>query len=534
MGDQQYHYTQPVAQPAPNQQYNYNAPVAQPYEQAPQQYTYDANPAVANPSASMYPPIKPTNEETPIAPSGERFDYAGSKWRDPIFAVLFIVHLLGMGVTAAMYGNEVIDAVKNSSNDNPDGEWTVDEDLATVLLCLMCSAVTGLLFGMIWLKVIKTYADTIIKISLLLSSLFMLVAGVFALIQGSMIGGIVCLVLVALNALYYWLVRDRIPFAQAIITAASNSIEDNKTTLFVTYAMALLNIVWSVFWCFTAFAVFLHFQNTAQSSDPNNNNNDPQVTPINGVLYFFLLISFYWTGQVLKNICHVTTAGSVASWWLLPQMSAPVCPAFKRAMTTSFGSICFGSLIVAVLSAMREMCRTAKNSLSRSDNGGAACVACLFECMIQCIERLMKYFNLYAFTQVAIYGKSFVQAAKDTWALFTARGWTMLINDDLTGMVISMGALAGGVVSALAGAGLSFVFIDAEAEELHAYMVIAGIVGFLIGFIMVTLIMSALSSAVATTFVLWAEAPTELQRNRPEFYNKLQDTARARHPNRDW
>jgi hypothetical protein len=31
--------------------------------------------------------------------------------------------------------------------------------------------------------------------------------------------------------------------------------------------------------------------------------------------------------------------------------------------------------------------------------------------------------------QVAIYGKDFITAAKDTWALFKARGFDVLIND---------------------------------------------------------------------------------------------------------
>jgi hypothetical protein len=48
---------------------------------------------------------------------------------------------------------------------------------------------------------------------------------------------------------------------------------------------------------------------------------------------------------------------------------------------------------------------------------------------------------------VAIYGKDFMTASKDTWALFKARGFEVLINDDLTGMVLMLGAFLGGTTS---------------------------------------------------------------------------------------
>ena len=41
--------------------------------------------------------------------------------------------------------------------------------------------------------------------------------------------------------------------------------------------------------------------------------------------------------------------------------------------------------------------------------------------------------------RVAVYGKSFVDASKSTWEMFRVRGWEVIINDQLTGMVLAMG-----------------------------------------------------------------------------------------------
>jgi hypothetical protein len=57
------------------------------------------------------------------------------------------------------------------------------------------------------------------------------------------------------------------------------------------------------------------------------------------------------------------------------------------------------------------------------------------------IENLVQYFNIYAYTQVAIYGKDYCTAAKATWNLVKRRGIDAIINDNLIGIVIFMGGM---------------------------------------------------------------------------------------------
>jgi hypothetical protein len=91
------------------------------------------------------------------------------------------------------------------------------------------------------------------------------------------------------------------------------------------------------------------------------------------------LFSFYWTSQVIQTWVHVTTSGVFATYYFLEGThegvpSSPTLKSAKRASTTSFGSICFGSLIVAVLQVIRALLRTAAQE---SDNPfGAFCFAC--------------------------------------------------------------------------------------------------------------------------------------------------------------
>ena len=82
----------------------------------------------------------------------------------------------------------------------------------------------------------------------------------------------------------------------------------------------------------------------------------------------------------------------VGNWWFEPSEAAHCCSSavnnsFLRAMTTSFGSICFGSLLVAILDALRLLAHTARNM----DDGGIG--VCIAECILDCLARLLEYFN---------------------------------------------------------------------------------------------------------------------------------------------
>lgn len=71
--------------------------------------------------------------------------------------------------------------------------------------------------------------------------------------------------------------------------------------------------------------------------------------------------------------------------------SAAVNGSFVRTVTTSFGSICFGSLIVAILRALEMLANAARNN----DDGNF--LVCIAECILSCLASLVEYFNKWAF-----------------------------------------------------------------------------------------------------------------------------------------
>jgi putative copper export protein len=67
--------------------------------------------------------------------------------------------------------------------------------------------------------------------------------------------------------------------------------------------------------------------------------------------------------------------------------SSAVNSSFLRTVTTSFGSICFGSFLVAILQALRALAQSAR------ENGDAQIFACIAECILGCLASILEYFN---------------------------------------------------------------------------------------------------------------------------------------------
>ena len=162
-------------------------------------------------------------------------------------------------------------------------------------------------------------------------------------------------------------------------------------------------------------------------------------------LIFFETFSYVWTSQVIGNVALSTLAGGpYGCWYYFGPRSAgqmpshPTLSALGRACSWSLGSISFGSLIVTILEMIRLILNTLANNASAEGNPVEACLACCAACFVGFIESLVEWFNRYAYIEIALYGKAYIPAAKDTWRLFKDRGIDALVNDSLVGMSASI------------------------------------------------------------------------------------------------
>jgi len=231
------------------------------------------------------------------------------------------------------------------------------------------------------------------------------------------------------------------------------------------------------------------------------------------IIGFCLLFSWYWGATTFGNICHFTTACTVGQWWFTDDANQQyaVRTSLKRALTTNFGTICFGSFFEALIKTLR---RSAENK--RRQN----ILSCLLLCILQAIEKIVGYLNEWAFIYSALTGQSYVQAGKSFIELFQKRGWTAIINDAVVGTTLFIINILIGLISAAAGGIIIYVLMPKSPEQIIATVIIT-IISFLIGILMSSLITTIIISCVRTVFVCFALNPAVLGATHPDHLQRL-------------
>jgi len=105
-------------------------------------------------------------------------------------------------------------------------------------------------------------------------------------------------------------------------------------------------------------------------------------------------------------------------------------------------------------------------------------------------------------------------------ALFNARGWNIIIQDDLVNNCLFLVCLVIGLLTG--GTGLLLQIINEERFEVFGdAQLLSFLLGFLIGFLLSSTMMGVVSSAFHSVIVLFCEAPMEFRSNHPTLHSKL-------------
>ena len=64
-----------------------------------------------------------------------------------------------------------------------------------------------------------------------------------------------------------------------------------------------------------------------------------------------MIFILYWTSQLIKDLTHMTISGTFATYYFFENQNTSFSTllSLKRTLTTSIGSVCFGSLLVSII-----------------------------------------------------------------------------------------------------------------------------------------------------------------------------------------
>ena len=364
------------------------------------------------------------------------------------------------------------------------------------------------------------------------------------------------------------------PFAAVNLQTAISAVRANMGLFFLSGGSIIVNWMWHGIWLLAIAGVFYHDSQKEQvpcsqyyDDDQISHSGMCDQQP-NTVAIVLLCLCYYWTKEVIQNTVHTTTAGAVGSWWVQAAeeeyavrnsggcCGQDVSDSLHRACTYSFGSICMGSLLVAVLQTLEGMARNQRNRNNL--------VGLVLQCIIMCLRAYLEYFNSWAFCYVGkfmsftglrlpgseetltfvllsclsahdiitgIYGYSYLDAGKKVIDLFKARGWTTFITDRLIFRVLLMANLG---IAALDGAlcillAYFIEFSKVGTSDWAGIFAAAFWFGFFVGLVVSMPALFVLESAVRTIIVCFAEQPIVAEGGNPMLQN-LKETYAATYP----
>eukprot|EP00746_Dinoflagellata_sp_MGD_P165650 gnl/MRDRNA2_/MRDRNA2_95052_c0_seq1.p1 gnl/MRDRNA2_/MRDRNA2_95052_c0~~gnl/MRDRNA2_/MRDRNA2_95052_c0_seq1.p1 ORF type:complete len:512 (-),score=43.08 gnl/MRDRNA2_/MRDRNA2_95052_c0_seq1:446-1981(-) len=309
--------------------------------------------------------------------------------------------------------------------------------------------------------------------------------------------------------------RKLIEFTANILYAVAGVLEQHLGLCLVAMVSLLCSVAWTILCATAVVAVSDRWFKNQHDCDKNPASDACMGEGSFYGLYALTFMIFCWGVTVFQNVAHTTNCGVFGRWYF--NKPASVVSSLWVSLTTSFGSICLGSLIVAFISALEASLR----AFRRNDrNTVTQIVLCLLDCLISCIRDMMEAFSYFAYVQVAMRGLSFWSSARVTFTLCKWDNLFALVATTLVGNVCALGSLMCGLLSGLVGylVGAKFVPQDLSKDEISNIHMVNIVSAVVLGMVTSRTILNVLRSGFATIVVCWAENKETLRTLHSRLY----------------
>lgn len=159
----------------------------------------------------------------------------------------------------------------------------------------------------------------------------------------------------------------------------------------------------------------------------------------------FLTFGLIWFTFFLTASNNYVTMVTASTYYFNSDLgkegSGEVTTGLRWAWTKNFGSLAFGSLIVAIIFTIRVIVYyiLKKAEKASGDNGVMKCITCVVMCFLKCLEEIIEYINRAAYAFMAISGKGFCSSAYNGLLLQMKHGAKFAFGNYLASMFILLG-----------------------------------------------------------------------------------------------
>lgn len=424
--------------------------------------------------------------EKPIpAPAYEEaFPISNPKYNDKFFTYLFLSVLAAFGIL--VYHNYSPQNSPIWSSDSVSTEMS--KPMKQLYALIGISTITPFLTSTIVLLLVYTIPTFFLIVALSLVPLSLAAMTFSAFAAGSIVMG-TFLGLMAFGSFMFMITSyNRFAFSSTILKLVVTAMSTHPSTLFISFLSALISAIVSVAYLLAVMVIANSRIAIDDGYCPHTNGNDICVSNTTVFIAIFALFTGFYLFQVIENTTHVILAGIFSSWYFFDTSDTKPLNAasgsIKRAFTYCFGSICFGSLLVSIVQTTKVTLQMAKSKIragqyNNRNNGDSDSAGQLLLCVLLCIvtilewfatelEYWIRWFNRYAYSYLAMYGKPYLQSARDTFEILRYKGLDILINDSLIGSAINLYSLLSVLLTGLV------LYISFHALDMSPEMLVIG------------------------------------------------------------
>ncbi|KAL9558369.1 hypothetical protein PS6_001335 [Mucor atramentarius] len=302
-----------------------------------------------------------------------------------------------------------------------------------------------------------------------------------------------------LNLLYIKVIfnnKHRINQTVSVIELACDVIRFNPGIILVSFVLLATFVVFSIVWItfFNRLWLIGHLGDKSSMAGA--------IWVVNNYVYTlaaFYVFFFMWTAKLLVYMERFALSAITAQWYFhrndlsTSNSNPPWKSALIKASTTSFGTLAFGSLILAIIQFLQFIARSI-----RKYSKTAKPFAAVLSFILRFIDALVSTFSNYTISLAGITGESFCSAATSATKIFRRNLLTGIFGDLLTQLILYIGA---SVIALSSGFG-AYVYATHSLHSPHGFVV--GLIGTLMPWYLSQFFSYTMMSIIDASFLCYA------------------------------
>eukprot|EP00944_MAST-04C_sp_MAST-4C-sp1_P009183 g9183.t1 len=386
------------------------------------------------------------------------------------------------------------------------GLYVKDIELSMVQI-LVCGCVASVIFGFLWLVLLRFFARCMIWTTLIGAMIIMIAGSFFTLYKAQIIelsaagsavsssvadatsavdttsvandtwtpiAYITCFI-TTIYIVIIFVAWKKIMVAAAIIVEATKAIRDMPVIVAfpLSTVVTILGIFVGWLYCFMGLYTIGSYNDVtidppaaiaSSSANFTSAMRNYEVNQYRDYIIGYWVFSLLWISNFILGVAIMTICGAFAEWYWtqgLERMGMPIARSLFRTVRYHLGTVAFGSLLIAIVQFIRlflEYIDSQTKKLQEKNKGLKYVMVCL-KCLVACFERCVKYLTRNAYIIVAIRGTGFCSAGLAVFKLLSKHGAQIAMTTTIAAFLMFLGKV---VIMGACGV-IGFLWLDGLA-----------------------------------------------------------------------